>query len=327
VDEYIEVTIDVFDITGQMAKIRKTLTIAGLIDEILREFEDLDRKNPEAYAIYRKGLNKPLDRSRSIAELDIQIHDELDFRYARGTNREKLPSNLKVFLVEDSTHQVFEIGWQPAIIGRPDSEQLHNDLLAANLGAIEGGNLISRRHAQITYENGLFFLENISANNPTYLNDGKEPINEPCVIKNGDKIYFGRMRVGTTFMVRELAANEVMEQARLIIQTSPEPANIGKVIEITRLPFTIGRESCDECITSDVRVSKKHALITYDPESHSFSITDLESSNGTFMNQVQIPANYPTRMSNDMVISLGPNTTMKFEIKGKEPETNEIDIR
>jgi pSer/pThr/pTyr-binding forkhead associated (FHA) protein len=324
VDEYIELTIDVFDTVGQIAKVRKTLTVAGLIDEILREFEDLDRKTPEFYAVYRKGINKPLDRNRSIADLDIQVHDELVFRYARGTSRERMPHNLKVFLVEDSTHQVFEINFQPAIIGRPDAEQAHNDLLAANLGSIPGGKLVSRRHAQITFENGQFFLENLSVSNQTYLNDEKEPISEARVIKSGDKIYFGRMRVETTFMVKELAAGSIVEQARLVVEKSPDPTYVGRVIELARLPFTLGREGCDESVIGDSRVSKKHAMITFDPENQNFFITDLESSNGTSINQVRIPADYPTRLADGMVITLGLNTQLRFTMKSASAKDETI---
>ena len=54
--DYLEVTFNIFDYTGQRAKIRTDITVETLILEIIKEFDDLDRKTPEAYALYLKGL-------------------------------------------------------------------------------------------------------------------------------------------------------------------------------------------------------------------------------------------------------------------------------
>ena len=70
-EEYILINVDVFDQKGNQAKVRKSLSIGGLIDEILREFDDLDRRIPHAYAIYLRNHLQPLDRNRTLGQLDI----------------------------------------------------------------------------------------------------------------------------------------------------------------------------------------------------------------------------------------------------------------
>ena len=155
-DEYLLLNINVFDTAGNQAKVRKSLTIDGLIEEILREFDDLDRRTPEAYGIYLKGQAKPLERLRNISQLNLQPRDELDFRYARRSRRETLQATRRAYLWEERTRKIFELRWQPALIGRPDSDPAHNELLAANLESFPDGLRVSRRHARSPWIAAIF---------------------------------------------------------------------------------------------------------------------------------------------------------------------------
>ncbi len=203
-DEYIEISIDVFDQQDQRAKVKKNLTVDVFIDEILREFDDLDRKNPLAYGLFLKGNPKPLDRSKSLNELDIHAQDELVFRYARSSPRIPLNPRHKVFLAEENTHKVFEIQWVPAVIGRADlGDPALNELLAVNLDPFKEGRRISRRHAQITNEDGQYYVESLATNNPTYLNDESTPITEKRRLQPNARIRLGKDLFVLTFILRE----------------------------------------------------------------------------------------------------------------------------
>ncbi len=203
-DDYIEINIDVFDQVGQRVKVLNSLTVDVFIGEILREFDDLDRKNPQAYALFLKGMPKPLDRHRTISQLDIHAQDELVFRYARASAREPLQGKTRVYLLEESTHKLFEILWQPAIIGRVDAaDPLHNELLAVNLEPFREGRRVSRRHAQITYEDGQYLIESLSSNNPTFLNDETEMIVQKRRLLPNTRIRLGRDVFVLTFLLRE----------------------------------------------------------------------------------------------------------------------------
>jgi hypothetical protein len=52
-------------------------------------------------------------------------------------------------------------------------------------------------------------------------------------------------------------------------------------------------------------VSRKHARLHHDGKSGALLITDLNSTNGTFLNERQLPANAPTRLRDGDVIRLG----------------------
>ncbi len=93
---------------------------------------------------------------------------------------------------EEATGQVFEIKWQPAIIGRPDGNNPASaNMLAVNLGPLEGSKAVSRHHAGITEQDGQYFVESMSSNNPTYLNDGLIRSGERRFLESGDKIRVG----------------------------------------------------------------------------------------------------------------------------------------
>lgn len=53
---------------------------------------------------------------------------------------------------------------------------------------VEGNRTISRRHARITNENGVFFIEDLQSMNHTYLNDKQLADKERAVLRNGDHI-------------------------------------------------------------------------------------------------------------------------------------------
>ena len=197
-DEYMLINIDVFDQKGNQARVRKALTIGGLIDEILREFDDLDRRIPHAYAIYLKNHAQALDRNRTLAQLDIQPRDELEFRYARRSRREALPATRKAFLHEEATRRIFELRWQPAVIGRPDSDPAHNELLAINCEQFADGLRVSRRHAQITADRGEFYLESLSPNNPTVVNE--EEVTQRRKLRSNDRIRMGKTQICFLFV-------------------------------------------------------------------------------------------------------------------------------
>ncbi len=383
-DEYIELNIDVFDVTDQRAKVRKTLTIRGLMDEILREFDDLDRKTPEVYSMFLKGSSKPLPRDQSLSQLDVQARDELVFKYTRQTNRRKISGAPEAFLKEDRTEKVFDLSWQPALIGRPDSDPVHSELLAVNLEPFRDSQRISRRHAQILVEDGAYYIESLAQNNPTFLNKDRQPISGKRRLKAGDKIRIGNDILILTFGIRTpqpaaevapiktatpqpekpavpapaapvqtqaepAAAYPVAESAtipeqarfttddgtvplpgkqagsdntiaapsipdaRLRIKSTPDPALVGKVVAVNQTPFQIGREACDLVISGDRKISRLHASLMYDFTTRVFLLTDLNSSNGTWLNGTRLVANTPTRILPGAAVMFGPETQVIFE--------------
>jgi hypothetical protein len=83
---------------------------------------------------------------------------------------------------------------------------------------------------------------------------------------------------------------------------------------VASLPFLIGRSE-GAILISDSSISHKHAQITYDNIEHAYYITDMNSSNGTRLNNQRLIPGQPIRLSSGAVIGLGPHVTFRFDLK------------
>ncbi|MAT42813.1 MAG: hypothetical protein CL609_10755 [Anaerolineaceae bacterium] len=201
--EYLDLVFDIFDQTGQKAKVNKNLTISELMDEIIKEFDDLNNDHSVEYALFLKGNPKPLDKQKSLESLNIQMFDELVFQYASGTPRDviEVKENCNAYVLVESLNENIKIEWQPAIIGRPDNDPTHNKLLAINLQSAANGMSVSRKHAQILEEDHHYFIEPLSTYNPTYLNDETLPIEGKRELFNNDLLFISKARIKLVFTI------------------------------------------------------------------------------------------------------------------------------
>ena len=328
-EEFVEISIDVLEFQGQRAKVRRTLTIDRLKDEIFNEFE-IDSSMREAYSLFLKGGDRPINPHLTLTQLDAQPHDEFVLTYTRRSVRNALRKEEFVYVVEESTQSIFEIQWQPAVIGRPDIDPEHNLLLAINLESLPNGKKISRAHAQITLSGGHYYIESLNAKNPTTLNNEIEPLDRRRELHDGDIIHLTNSLFHLTFFrvhpekrgdySESLQIEEKVEpkteiahiqRPLLSIEKSGDPEHQGKTIEVSPFPYQIGRENCTLTLL-DETISRRHAEITYEPISGKYFLTDLKSFNGTYLNQKRIPAETPLELASGDVVNLGPNTQLTF---------------
>jgi hypothetical protein len=94
-----------------------------------------------------------------------------------------------------------------------------------------------------------------------------------------------------------------------VVKTPGRPAEREKTIE--RFPCVIGREGSDFNIAGDGRISRRHAEISL--SGSELMITDLGSSNGTFLAERKLPPHVPTPMAGARTISLGSQTVLEVE--------------
>jgi pSer/pThr/pTyr-binding forkhead associated (FHA) protein len=221
-DEYIEVKIDVFEHVAQRAKVRTNITISALIEEILKEFDDISADSPGKYAVYLKGNERALDNGSSLELLDIQPQDELVFNYIRQTIRQMLDFRNYAFLKDEAAGRVYDIQWQPALIGRPTNEADHNINLAVNLQLHPKGQTVSRKHAQITCTDGRFFIEPLAENNPISVNGKVVEYHTRKEIKNNDRLVIGRNDLLMIFMTQTAPVVSASREPRS--QPAPERA-------------------------------------------------------------------------------------------------------
>lgn len=188
------------DNTQQEASIRTNVTVRGLIEEIRREFNLLEGN----YALTLRGEKKPLPADKTLEQVGIQTGVELVFdRERRRLSQQIVARGGQFFqtitgaahatLREESTGTIFDIEWQPAIIGRADQANPSSaEKLAVDLGEMAEARSVSRQHARITEQGGTYFLEGIADRNPTLLNDQELTAGEKRALKPGDKIRVGK---------------------------------------------------------------------------------------------------------------------------------------
>jgi pSer/pThr/pTyr-binding forkhead associated (FHA) protein len=350
--DYIDVKIDVFEHEDQRARVLESLTPAGLIQEILKEFDDITADAPEKYAIYLKGMERPLNPGSTMAKLDIQPQDILVFDYIRQPIRQMLDSKDYAFLREEITGKVYDIQWQPAVIGRPDSEVGHNIILAVNVKLLPNGMTVSRKHAQITFSEGRYYIEPLAEHNPVLLNGKEIPLNSKREIKNNDKLAIGRTKITMVFETQRAAPSAVAEPksqaakkmpppvpapapagravsapadrsptvlsagenplAFLIIEKCSTPENVGQKLTTIEYPFLLGRTL--PLLSAETEISREHAEFTFDPRTKKFYITDLHSTNGVAINTKIIQPDLPHEIEPGVHIQLGPSVVVRFEI-------------
>lgn len=180
--------------------IRSSLVVANLLAEIQDKF-NLDGN----LALKMKGQDELLGLALPVIEAGVKEEDTLictRVQEETGTLeaiergvREPFDDQFKrVYLEEKRSLTEFDLSWHPAVVGRRDHrDPAKNRLLAVDLGPIEDLPTVSRHHACITLNDGKFFLEQIQARNPTYLDGNRLKEGRKYPLSAGSEIQVGRV--------------------------------------------------------------------------------------------------------------------------------------
>lgn len=203
-----------FDIVGeadpQRAKVRPDMFVNDLIKEIQREF---DIKEGDEYLLYRTGEAQPLDPKRTLREQVVQDGDQLKFTRPTLLQRKPINAQQKAHLrFEEKTTVTYDIQWQPALIGRPNSNATHTSLLAVNLEWLgKRSKRVSRRHAQIVERDGTYFIESLAPNNPTFVNKRVLVPGELRSLAHEDMIWLQASGVQLQFLLTEASTTTLLD--------------------------------------------------------------------------------------------------------------------
>lgn len=104
---------------------------------------------------------------------------------------------------------------------------------------------------------------------------------------------------------KELQKAKETEACLIIIRGTPQ----GHRFFLTQVEMTIGRDSSADISVADAGISRQHAKITN--LSGQVILTDLGSSNGTFVNNKKVGANESVALAKEDMIKLG-NSIFKF---------------
>ncbi|MCU0512760.1 MAG: FHA domain-containing protein [Anaerolineae bacterium] len=184
---------------------------------------------------------------------------------------------------------------------------------------------VSRQHAVITYRDGVFMINDLGSSNGTFVNDQK--VEEPFPLFGGDTI---------RLFVPELhfapAAEADMVQAKktgsLALPAAPDAqsclivtngAQEGQTIALLLETVTLGRATTTatwEILLQDQSVSRPHARLQR--SSGAWHIYDLNSSNGTFVNNTRVAGDTGHPLTNGDTITLG-SSKLLFRVGWSSP--------
>ncbi len=130
-----------------------------------------------------------------IAEEEIQVESVIETEETTPADSEIVEVIQPRFVVKRAgveTDIVFPFAC-PAVVGRFDATVGPIDI---DFGSIEEGSYVSRKHAKITEEEGVFTISDLGSSNGTYVaNDGEFQKVESATIESGQEIAFGNARV------------------------------------------------------------------------------------------------------------------------------------
>ncbi len=98
------------------------------------------------------------------------------------------------------------------------------------------------------------------------------------------------------------------QQLQLIVSKGPEP---GKVIDLTSVAMTIGRDPMSEITIYDPEVSRRHARLV--ATRSGYQIQDLGSTNGTFVDGVRLGGD-PVDLQPGQVITIGGGVALIYQV-------------
>lgn len=180
---------------------------------------------------------------------------------------------------------------------------------------------VSRRHACITIEENHAYIQDLGSTNGTQLNG------QPVGAERKPLPPNAQLQFGSVAMTLELP--ESFEIPTVAAEIAPPLAYLVGISDDTlrfalyARPQRIGRRAGNDIVLPDAYVSGQHALIEI--IGADVRITDLGSTNGTFIGETKIAPNMPATVPSDATLTLG-KTQFRIEWAATgSPETPETD--
>ncbi|CUU36710.1 MAG: FHA domain-containing protein [Armatimonadetes bacterium] len=209
--------------------------------------------------------------------------------------------------LRDATGREFLLKAGENLIGRdPASDVLLTD------------GTVSRRHARILIEDNTAFIEDLGSTNGTKLNGQPLTVGERVPLPPQAELQFGSV-------VLTLELPEGFTTAVVAEEVAPPLAFlVNKEDPSQRFPLyarsqKIGRRAGNDIVIPDPYVSGQHAAIEIVGDE--VRITDLGSTNGTFINEMRIVPNQPTPIPQGATLTLGKSQfVIEWNTHAETPE-------
>ncbi len=181
---------------------------------------------------------------------------------------------------------------------------------------------VSREHAVINFRDGIFMITDLGSANGTFVNDQR--LEDSFPLASGDVI---RLYVPVLHF-SAVVSDEEIEQARitgtLIVPAAADGQAVlhvtsgqqeGATIPLLTPTVTIGRETRSanwDIALQDRSVSRPHCELVKQDDG-TWTITDLDSANGTMVNSTTVEPGEPHSLQDGAVITLG-ETKILFRV-------------
>ena len=193
--------------------------------------------------------------------------------------------------LRDASGREFLLKAGENLIGRdPSSDVLLND------------GTVSRRHARILIEDNAAYLEDLGSTNGTRLNGQPVAPGQRVPLPPHAELQFGSATL-------TLELPEGFETPVVAEEVAPPLAYLVSLQDASQRyplyarPLKIGRRAGNDIVINDPYVSGTHATIEI--VGNEVRITDLGSTNGTFMGEVRLTPNLPMPVEPGAVLTLG----------------------
>jgi pSer/pThr/pTyr-binding forkhead associated (FHA) protein len=191
-------------------------------------------------------------------------------------------------------------------IGRSQgSIQLANDMYVSPL------------HARIVYRSGAFVVQDLESVNGVFVR-----LSGPRELQTGDLVLIGlevlrfetvseaEQRLGPAAdRGTQLFGSPAAPRHSRLCQRTVEGVT-RDIFHLSRTETVIGREAGDIVFTSDPFMSRRHAALSRDPRTNTFTLRDLGSSNGTYL-----AIHGEQRLSNGDHVRIGQHL-FRLEVQG-----------
>jgi len=190
-------------------------------------------------------------------------------------------------------------------------------------------NTVSRKHAKITVQDGHVSVEDMGSTNGTFVDGKRLSDGESVEIKDATELMFGSVTLkyeaplaSIDEAVEEPEPEEAEEPTEpdvvAEVETEPETEPVEETtvlaaflvskddsmrFEIAEGTNTIGRRDGSDIVISDPYISGSHAELV--AENGVFTITDVGSTNGTFVNGVRLEPNQPKDILDSDEVTIG----------------------
>ena len=162
-------------------------------------------------------------------------------------------------------------------------------------------------------DSGEVAIEDLGSTNGTYVND--ERAEGPTPVMPGDIVRFGNTlwhvtAPGATTLVRRSARGHLTRTAPGSVMVEPpmtlmleivEGPGAGTQFDVSR-PLVIGRDDTADLVIEDSQASRRHARI--EPTAHGAIVEDLQSTNGTFVNDNELHGRVEMGPDDELIIGV-----------------------